>query len=113
MDFQKYLDWLYETETGKKPLNNLADVVKGAIEMANEKKSDFESYELNIIKRVLKEYPEAMTLVGEVQFTPESFGAKCEKKTYGQLLFPEVDPNQLKEFDRTILSVLLYYYINN
>ena len=109
----RYLDWLYETETGKKPLNNLADVLKEAIEMANEKKSDFESYELNIIKRVLKEYPEAMTLVGEVQFTPESFGAKCEKKTYGQLLFPEVDPNQLKEFDRTILSVLLYYYIKD
>ena len=109
----RYLDWLYETETGNKPLNNLVNVLKGAIDMANENQRDLDSYELNIIKRTLKDFPEAMTLVSEVQFTPESFGTKGETKTYGQLLFPGVDSHQLKEFDRTILSVLLYYYIKD
>lgn len=54
-----------------------------------------------------------MTLVGNIQFTPESYGTKIEKTTYGQLLFKDIDSNQLKEFDRTILSVLLYYYIKD
>lgn len=31
----KYLDWLYETETGKKPIDNLCNLLKGAIEMTN------------------------------------------------------------------------------
>lgn len=109
----RYLDWLYQTETGKKPINNLFDLLKGAMEMTSNKTIDIDSYELNIIKRIIKEYPEIMTLVGEVQFTPESYGTKNEKKTYGQLLFPNVDSNQLKEFDRTILSVLLYFYIKD
>lgn len=110
----RYLDWLYQTETGKRPTNNLKEILKGAIKMAeeNKNKKDIDEYELNIIKNVIKKYPEITTLIGEVQFTPESFGNKSEK-TYGQILFNNTDPNQLKEFDRTILSVLLYYYIKD
>lgn len=83
--------------------------------MANElqNKTDLESYELNIIRDVLQRYPEIMTLIGEVQFTPESYGVNTDKATYGQLLFNDANPNQLKEFDRTILSVLLYFYIKD
>ena len=111
----RYLDWLYQAETGKKPINNLSDLLKGAIKMANEQqnKTDLDSYELNIIREILKRYPEVMTLIGEVQFTPESYGVNNEKATYGQLLFKDSNHNQLKEFDRTILSVLLYFYIKD
>ncbi len=109
----KYLDWLFETELGVKPLNDLTEVLNKAVEMSNVKQHDLDTYELNIIKRTLKAFPEAMMLVSEVQFTPESFGTKGDKKTYGQIFFPNVDPNHLKEFDRTILSVLLYYYIKH
>lgn len=35
------------------------------------------------------------------------------KKTFGQILFPNVNIDKLKEFDRTVLSVLLYYYIKD
>lgn len=31
----KYLDWLYETETGKKPIDNLRDLLKDAVKMTN------------------------------------------------------------------------------
>ena len=31
----KYLDWLYETETGKKPIDNLRDLLNNAVEMTN------------------------------------------------------------------------------
>lgn len=109
----RYLDWLYQTETGKEPINNLVDTLKEAIELTNNKYVDIDSYELNIIRRIINDYPEIMTLVGNIQFTPESFGTNNEKKTYGQLLFPDVDLNQLKEFDRTILSILLYFYIKD
>ncbi len=111
----RYLDWLYQTETGKQPIDNLTDLLKGAITMANEKKktTDIDSYELNIIKDILKKYPEITNLVGEVQFTPESYGLNSEKTTYGKMLFKDTDVNQLKEFDRTILSVLLYFYIKD
>ena len=111
----EYLDWLYQTETGKQPINNLSDLLEEAIIMANEQqnKTDLDSYELNIVKNVLTRYPEIMTLIGEVQFTPESYGVNSEKATYGQLLFKDANPNQLKEFDRTILSVLLYFYIKD
>lgn len=111
----RYLDWLYKTETGKDPINNLTDLLKEAIKVANEheNKIDLDSYELNIIRDVLKKYPEVMTLIGEVQFTPESYGINSEKATYGQLLFKDANPNQLKEFDRTILSILLYFYIKD
>lgn len=74
---------------------------------------DINSYELNIIKNVINKYPEITNLIGEVQFTPRCYGANSEKKTYGKMLFKNVDINQLKEFDRTILSVLLYYYIKD
>ena len=109
----KNLDWWFEVEAGEKPLNDLTTVLKKAIEMSKIKQHDLDTYELNIIKRTLKAFPEALMLVSEVQFTPESFGTVGDKKTYGQIFFPNVDPNYLKEFDRTILSVLLYFYIKH
>ena len=111
----RYIDWLYQTETGRKPINDLRDLLKGAIMMTNDtkKSADIDSYELNIIKNVIKKYPEIINLVGEVQFTPESYGASSEKTTYGRILFKDADVNQLKEFDRTILSILLYFYIKD
>lgn len=33
----KYLDWLYETETNKKPINNLNELLSEAVDMVNEK----------------------------------------------------------------------------
>lgn len=109
----KYLDWLYHTETGRTPINNLKELLKNAVKLANENKNkmDFDSYELNIITNMLKKYPEITALVGNVEFTPESFGMDGDKPTYGRLLFKDTEPDQLKEFDRTILSVLLYFYI--
>lgn len=111
----RYLDWLYQTETGNKPINNLEELLRKAIVMANKNENniDIDSYELNIIKGTLKKYPEIIELVGDVEFTPESFGVKGEKATYGQTMFNNANPNHLKEFDRTILSVLLYYYIRD
>jgi len=111
----RYLDWLYQTETGNKPINNLEELLKNAVKLANENKNktDIDSYELNIIANILKKYPEITTLVGDVEFTPESFGVDSEKPTYGKLLFKDAESNQLKEFDRTILSVLLYFYIKD
>lgn len=108
----KYLDWLYRVETGKEACNNLRDTLKAAIEVAkNNKTKDTDYYELKTLQRTIKVYPELMTLVGETQFTPESYGVDSDKKTYGSILFPDLDKNNLKEFDRTVLSVLLYYYI--
>lgn len=109
----KYLDWLYHTETGRTPINNLEELLKNAVKLANENKNkmDFDSYELNLITNMLKKYPEITALVGDVEFTPESFGMDGDKPTYGRLLFKDTEPDQLKEFDRTILSVLLYFYI--
>lgn len=111
----RYLDWLYKTETGNKPINNLEELLKGAVKLANENKNktDIDSYELNIIASILKKYPEITTLVGDVEFTPESFGVNNEKPTYGKLFFKDAEADQLKEFDRTILSVLLYFYIKD
>lgn len=108
----RYLDWLYYTETRKQPINNLKDLLKGAIEMVKEKNNKG-SYELTVIRDIIDKYPEIMNLVGEVQFTPESYGVDSEKTTYGKMLFKDVDANQLKEFDRTILSVLLYFYVRD
>lgn len=90
-------------------------VLKETIIMTNDTKktADIDSYELNIIKDVIKKYSEIINLVGEVQFTPESYGINSERMTYGKMLFKEADVNQLKEFDRTILSVLLYFYIKD
>lgn len=111
----RYLDWLYQTETGNKPINNLEELLKDAVKLANENKNktDIDSYELNIIANILKNYPEITTLVGDVEFTPESFGVDSEKPTYGKLIFKDAESDQLKEFDRTILSVLLYFYIKD
>lgn len=48
----KYLDWLYETETGRKPINNLYDLLNDAVKMTNNL--------LNIndipVKKTLKKY---------------------------------------------------------
>lgn len=33
----KYLDWLYETETGRKPITNLEDLLKSSIDILREK----------------------------------------------------------------------------
>ena len=108
----KYLDWLYKTETGKNPYNNLKDLLKESINLSNTFQNDLDTYELNIIKNIIKEYPEILNLVGNIEFTPESFN-NDNNETYGKILFKDTEQNNLKEFDRTILSVLLYYYIKD
>ena len=111
----RYLDWQYETESGKTPHETLEDTLEEAMMIAEERKGlvDEDSYEIGIINRTIKKYPEILTLIGDIEFTPEAYGTKSEKTTYGQTLFKDVNPEQLKEFDRTILSVLLYYYIKH
>ena len=108
----KYIDWLYKTETGKNPHNDLKELLIESIEKSNTIQNDLDTYELNIIKNIIKEYPEILNLVGEIEFTPESFNNE-QHKTYGRLLFKDTEQDNLKEFDRTILSVLLYYYIKD
>ena len=108
----KYLDWLYKTETGKNPYNDLKGLLVESIKMSNTLQNDIDTYELNIIKKVIKEYPEILNLVGKIEFTPESYNNE-NYETYGKLLFKDTEQNNLKEFDRTILSVLLYYYIKD
>lgn len=111
----RYLDWLYQTETGNKPINNLEELLKVALKQVDKNKNiaDIDSYELNIIANIIKTYPEITLLTGDVEFTPESFGVDNSDLTYGKLFFKNAEPNQLKEFDRTILSVLLYFYIKD
>ncbi len=91
----------------------MTDTLKKAMEVADKRVGlvDLDSYELNIIKRTIRKYPEIMDLVGKVHFTPESYGSKNDTITYGQYIFDNKRPEDLKEFDRTILSVLLYHYI--
>ena len=108
----KYIDWLYKTETGKNPHNDLKKLLIESIEKSNTIQNDLDTYELNIIKNIIKKYPEILNLVGEIEFTPESFNNE-QHKTYGRLLFKDTEQDNLKEFDRTILSVLLYYYIKD
>lgn len=111
----RYLDWLYETETCNRPINNLEELLKEAIKLADKGKGkvDTDECDLKIITNVIKKYPEITELIGNVEFTPESFGVDDIKSTYGKLLFKEANPDQIKEFDRTALSILLYYYIKN
>lgn len=50
----KYLDWLYETETGKKPINDLKMLLSYAIEMTNDiDPNQLSFYEVNN-QKVLK-----------------------------------------------------------
>jgi len=68
----KYLDWLYQVETGNNPMNNLEELLKNAVKLTDRcKNTDIDTYELNIITRILEKYPEVITLVGDVEFTPE------------------------------------------
>ena len=108
----KYIDWLYKTETGKNPHNDLKELLIESIEKSNTIQNDLDTYELNIIKNIIKKYPEILNLVGEIEFTPESFNNQ-NHETYGRLLFKDTEQDNLNEFDRTILSVLLYYYIKD
>ena len=111
----RWFDKDYYTESGEEPINNLRDVLKKAIIVSNERENlhDLDTYELNIIKRTINKYPEILNLIGEVHFSPESFGRDKEINTYGNYLFNKTPKDYLKEFDRTILSVLLYYYIKD
>jgi hypothetical protein len=110
----KWFDKDFYAETELEPLNNLRDVLKKAIHVSNERENlhDLDTYELNIIKRIIKKYPEVMDLIGEIHFTPEGFD-KPNVKTYGNYLFDGTPKDYLKEFDRTILSVLLYHYLKD
>ena len=89
--------------------NNLKDVLKEAIKVANERADmhDLDTYELNIIKRIIKKYPEILELVSEVQFSPENFGSK-NSDTYGTYLFDKTPKNHLKEFFLVLLIFFLY-----
>lgn len=109
----KYFDLDYYVESEESYFNTLTDTLKKAMEVADKRVGlvDLDSYELNIIKRTIRKYPEIMDLVGKVHFTPESYGSKNDTITYGQYIFDNKRPEDLKEFDRTILSVLLYHYI--
>ena len=66
-----------------------------------------ESYELGIVRGALQRYPELTELVGETVFSPESHASANEQQTFGATLFPDAAPDQLIEFDRTALSLVL------
>ena len=108
-----YFDLDYYVESEENYSNTLTDTLKKAMEIADKRKDmvDLDSYELNIIKRTIEKYPEIMDLVGEVHFSPENYGNKNASMTYGRYFFPDAASDDLKEFDRTILSVLLYHYL--
>ena len=112
---KKYNDLHVYVETMNQPITDLKSALTKAVEESYNKKreQDIDTYDLVRINKTINDFPEIMELIGEVQFTPESYGTKSNKKTYGQILFPNNNPNDLKEFDRTILSVLLYYYIKD
>lgn len=112
----RYLDLRYEMQTGIKPFDNLYSLLGETIKFVNDKEgvNNMEmSYELSKIMELVSAYPEIRHLVGDVQFTPESFGAEISGTSYGRILFPNAADNELKEFDRTILSVILYYYFKD
>lgn len=71
------------------------------------------NYEIGIIKSIFNKFPEINLLVGDVQFTPESFGIDKQNLTYGKMFFSQMKSENLKEFDRTILSVILLNYIKD
>ena len=49
----KYLDWLYQVETGNNPMNNLEELLKNAVKLTDRSKNtDIDTYELNIITRI-------------------------------------------------------------
>lgn len=50
----KYLDWLYETETSRKPIDNLRDLLKNAIEMTNLVDVNQLSFDDITVQKVLK-----------------------------------------------------------
>lgn len=109
----KYLDKRYTMHTGEKPENNLEDVLKKAILKTGGQIDMQKSYELQKITEAMKICPESKYLVGEVQFTPESYGSKANGISFGKILFPEAEDNALNEFNRTMLSVVLYHYLKD
>ena len=46
----KYLDWLYQVETGKKPINDLSNLLQEAIKMTSEsqKQTDIDSHKTSV-----------------------------------------------------------------
>lgn len=58
----------------------------------------------------LSTYPEFSELVGETEFSPEQHGEIQQGVTFGKRLFPQATADQIKEFDRTALSLVLMHY---
>ena len=74
----KYLDWLYEVETGKEPINDLSNLLKEAIKMANNKTH------MQYKKLVRDNIPEIIRKNGEEPVTrilsQEEYKIELEKK---------------------------------
>ena len=76
--------------------------------------TESQNYEHGILSEVITKYPEMTELVGDVQFTPEQFASSGDQQlTFGQQFFPEATPDQLREFERTSLSVVLLHYVRD
>lgn len=50
----RYLDWLYETETERKPIDNLRDLLNNAVEMTNSLDPNQLSFDDIAVQKVLK-----------------------------------------------------------
>lgn len=109
----KYLDWLYQFETGREPSDNLRDLLISAIKLVDERKIEPHhfSYELSVICDLIQAYPEICFFVGDIKVLPPRFIPDLKFVTYGQFIYGEADKRQLGEFDRTVLSLLLYHYL--
>lgn len=67
---------------------------------------------LNSVKDYLNKYNQELTwLTGNTHSTPELGGAIEGDRTVGQVLFPELTKDQVKEFDRTAVGLLAFNWV--
>lgn len=113
----RYLDKKYFMETKRLPFSDLTKMLKFSVDKLNGiQELDLRNCnELGIVKFVMNTYIESYYLVGETDFTPESYNYDSDmvESTYGKYLFPIKKKDKLKEFDRTMLSIVLYYYLKH
>ncbi len=66
---------------------------------------------LEVAKVLLDKFPKELTwLTGSTNATPELGGLPSGQKTVGELLFPSLPKDQLKEFDRTMAGLFTFLW---
>lgn len=108
----RYLDKKYLLYTKRLPYSSLENLRKASVDKLNGEYIDLRaSTEYCILEYIMNKYVEIYYLVGNSKLVLTEYDSINENISYGKIFFPNKSEEDLKVFNKTMLSIVSYYLL--